>query len=235
MYLLLVFVFSLVSAAQESPNVVIFLADDLGYGDLECFGHPTSSTPNINKLAENSKVFTNFYVGSSVCTPSRAALLTGMYPVSTGMWPGVFFPEHVGGLDPAKYTTIAKYLKEQNYATQMIGKWHLGVGRYGKYLPTNHGFDHYLGIPYSHDMCPCPTCFPGNSNTSCNIGCTDLYVGCPTFSNLNIVNQPTDLTTLTHRYTEAAKEFIKGSGADNKPFFLYMAYQQPHHPQFAGP
>jgi len=226
------------SAPQQGrpPNVVILFADDLGYGDLECFGHPTSSSANINNLAQNSKVFTNFYVGSAICTPSRAALLTGLYPASTGMWPGVLWPDSKGGLDPAKYKTIASHVKEHGYATQIVGKWHLGVGENGKYLPLNHGFDHYLGVPYSQDMCPCPTCFPASNNSSgeCNVSCNPHYVSCPTYQDSTIIAQPTDLPSLTDSYTKRAKDFISSSSSESKPFFLYMAYQHTHFPQFAG-
>ncbi len=92
---------------------------------------------------------------------SRAALLTGRYQVSTGIWPGVLFPDHVGGLDPDRFQTLATMLRNKaGYKTAAVGKWHVGVGQDGQYLPTNHGFDSYLGIPYSHAMCPCPICFP---------------------------------------------------------------------------
>ena len=118
----------------------------------------------------------------------------------------------------------------------MVGKWHLGVGTGGRYLPTKHGFDHYFGIPYSHDMCPCPVCFPpGSGNSSkCSLECQpdDSFVACPTFDDEEIVAQPTNLLTLTQQYTRRAVDFIEGHA--DQPFFLYMAYHQTHHPQFAN-
>ena len=124
-------------------------------------------------------------------------------------------------------------LKEMGYLTGHIGKWHLGVGESYQYLPTKRGFDQYLGIPYSHDMCPCLKCF--NSTTpSCFDGCRIDMVGCPLFMDETIVEQPVDLTKLTKKYTKAAQAFIKKSLKMKKPFFLYMAYHQTHHPQFAS-
>ena len=219
------------------PNVVIFFADDLGYGDLECFGHPTSSSPNINDLAAKSKVLKSFYVASAVCSPSRASLMTGLYPVSTGMYPGVLWPDSSGGLS-SKHKTLASHLKDHGYKTQMVGKWHLGVGREGEFLPTNHGFDNYYGVPYSHDMCPCVTCFPNSTSSdddnagTCKIPCNEHYVACPTFKNDKIMAQPTDLLKLTKKYTDTAVQFIRKNS--KAPFFLYMAFAQTHHPQFAS-
>ena len=135
------------------PNFIIIFADDLGYGDLRSYGHPTINTPSLDKMASEGMRFTQFYVGSSICTPSRAALLTGKLPVRTGMYGNrsVLFPDNAGGLDP-KEITIASALKDFDYKTACIGKWHLGHLK--KYMPTNHGFDEFYGIPYSNDMRP---------------------------------------------------------------------------------
>eukprot|EP00095_Tigriopus_kingsejongensis_P009749 snap_masked-scaffold1177_size57108-processed-gene-0.3 protein:Tk09749 transcript:snap_masked-scaffold1177_size57108-processed-gene-0.3-mRNA-1 annotation:"arylsulfatase a-like" len=221
------------AATQDLPNFVVILADDLGYGDLGFNGHPSSSSPNLDRIMAKSLIFRDFYTVSPVCSPSRAALLTGLYPISTGIYPGVFFPTSIGGLDPANHSTIAKYLRaEKGYKTTHIGKWHLGVGQNGKYLPTRHGFDHYYGIPYSHDMCPCSVCFPNEDK--CFDGCREDSVSCPLFWNTEIVEQPTRLPELTDKYTRKALEVIKGQGNNTQPFFLYVAYHQTHHPQFAG-
>ena len=138
---------------KKTPNFIIIFADDLGYGDLGSYGHPTISTPNLDKMASEGVRFTQFYVGSSICTPSRAALLTGKLPVRTGMYGNrsVLFPDNAGGLDP-KEITIASALKDFDYKTACIGKWHLGHLK--EYMPTNHGFDEFYGIPYSNDMRP---------------------------------------------------------------------------------
>lgn len=221
-----------VCQSKQKPNVLLLLADDLGYGDMQLFGHPTSSTPNLNKLVDTSKVLTNFYVASPVCSPSRAALLTGLYPISTGIYPGVLWPNSLGGLNSSSHVTLATRLLEIGYKTAHIGKWHLGVGPNREYMPTRHGFQHYLGIPYSHDMCPCKSCFPDGEKCLSN-ECHSEYVSCPLFLDETIVEQPTDLTKVTDLYTNAAIQFIKASSSET-PFFLYYAFHQTHHPQFAA-
>ena len=234
-----VFLFIFVSlrvngAAVNKPNIIILFADDLGYGDLQLYGHPTSSTPNLNSMASEGLVLTQFYSANPVCSPSRAALMTGRYPPRTGIWPGVLFPNSIGGL-PHNETTIAEALKTAGYKTGMVGKWHLGVGENGTYLPTNHGFDYYLGIPYSNDMGPCTICyFPNEACLSplknpCNGG----YSGCPVFENADIIEQPVNFLTLAERYSNAATGFIKANAGKN-PFFLYMAFSHTHKPQFSG-
>ena len=211
------------------PNIVLLLADDLGYGDLGIYGHPTSNTPNIDKLAETSLDLRSFYVASPVCSPSRSAILTGNYPVTTGIWPAVFNADSLGGLDPEKFPTLASRLLKLGYKTGHVGKWHLGVGKNQDYLPTNHGFQDYLGIPYSHDMCPCVHCF---ANQTCFDDCRTDVVGCPLFLNEDIIEQPTDLVNLTSKYNRAALKFIEEN--KNDAFFLYYAFHQTHHPQFAS-
>ena len=138
------------SAAERKPNIIFILADDMGYGDLACYGHPSIATPNLDHMASEGMKFTEFYVGASVCTPSRAALMTGRYPIRSGMT-RVLIPKSTGGL-PATEITVAQALRDAGYATACIGKWHLGRQR--EYLPPNHGFDYYFGIPYSNDMSP---------------------------------------------------------------------------------
>jgi arylsulfatase A len=136
---------------NKKPNFIIIFADDLGYGDLGSYGHPTIKTPNLDQMANEGMRFTQFYVGSSICTPSRAALLTGKLPIRTGMYGqrSVLFPDNAGGLEPDEIT-IASALKNHDYKTACIGKWHLGHLK--KYMPLNHGFDLFYGIPYSNDI-----------------------------------------------------------------------------------
>ncbi|HEU0091623.1 MAG TPA: sulfatase-like hydrolase/transferase, partial [Vicinamibacteria bacterium] len=140
------------------PNVVIILADDMGWGDVGVFGNPTIRTPRLDRMAGEGQKWTSFYVGESVCTPSRAALLTGRLAIRSGPNPvdddeRVFYPDSTGGL-PASEITIAEILRTRGYATTAIGKWHLG--HLPHFLPTNRGFDEYYGIPYSNDMSPRP-------------------------------------------------------------------------------
>ena len=130
------FFFSIETTDSEPPNIIILLADDMGSGDLGISGHPTSLTPNLDKLAASSLHLTSFYVASPVCSPSRASLLTGKYPVSTGIWPRVVQPNSVGGLDPSVHITLASRLSKVGYRTGHVGKWHLGVGENQQYLPT---------------------------------------------------------------------------------------------------
>ena len=219
------------SAAQQRPNVVLMLADDLGYGDLHFKGHPTSSSPNLDDLALNSMVLNNFYASFPLCSPSRASILTGKYPESMGIYPDVFFPDSVGGLQP-RHKTLATRLSDLGYATTAIGKWHLGVGVNKEFLPTRHGFDSYLGVPYSQDMCPCVSCFPGQEH--CLSECQPEYVSCPLFDDEAVTEQPVDLATLTEKFVSKAETFIADSAQAGKPFFLYLPFPQPHHPQFAG-
>ena len=218
------------SVKLAQPNIVLLFADDLGYGDLTVYGHPTSSTPNLQAMANEGMVLTQFYSASSICSPSRAALLTGRYQTRSGIYPGVLRCGGVGGL-PLNETTIAELVKTKGYKTAMVGKWHLGVGENGMYLPTHQGFDSYLGIPYSHDMCPCKTCF--YPHAPCDISCLSGIVSCPLYENTDIIQQPVDLTTLAEKYSQAATGFIKDNAGKN-PFFLYMAFQHTHRPQFSG-
>lgn len=217
----------------QQPNIVIMFADDLGYGDLSCYGHPTSSTPNLDKLASEGLVFTQFYTASPVCSPSRAALLTGRLQTRSGIWPGVFATDSKGGL-PHNETTIAEMLKPVGYKTGMIGKWHLGVGENGTFIPINHGFDYYFGIPYSHNMCPCPVCYYPNASCINKEDCRNYNSPCPIYENAEIIQQPADLTRLALKHTAAMKGFIESSVNSKTPFFLYFAFQHTHVPQFAG-
>jgi arylsulfatase A len=233
----LVVLAAMLLVAAGKPNFVILFADDLGYGDIGCYGHPTSYTPNLDNLATEGLRFTDFYSSSPLCSPSRAALMTGRFQIRSGVYPSVFHVPSIGGL-PHNETTIAEYLKEAGYSTGMVGKWHLGVGANNEYLPTNHGFDSYYGIPYSNDMCPCkniPCFYP---NITCDpvapYTCEEGMTACPVFSNTTIIEQPADFLTLHERYTNAAVSFIKQQSAADNPFFLYFAFNHLHKPQYAG-
>ncbi|XP_069764922.1 arylsulfatase A [Narcine bancroftii] len=220
-------------AFAGSPGVVLFLADDLGYGDLGCFGHPSSRTPHLDRLAASGRRFSDFYSASSVCSPSRAALLTGRYPTRSGIFPGVFNPSSKGGL-PLNETTIAELLKQQGYVTAMVGKWHLGYGLNGTYLPIHQGFDEFLGVPYSHDQGPCQnlTCFP--PDTKCYGKCDQGVVLLPLVKNNKVVQQPVNFPKLTPMYNYFARDFILRAAKKQKPFFLYYASHHTHYPQFAS-
>ncbi|XP_064403945.1 arylsulfatase A-like [Halichondria panicea] len=233
-FLILLLVTFGVARVATKPNIILLFADDLGYGDLSVYGHPTSSTPNLDKMASQGLLFTQFYSASPLCSPSRAALLTGRYQTRSGVYPAVFASGSVGGL-PLNETTIAEGLKDEGYTTSIVGKWHLGVGKDNEYLPTRQGFDSYLGIPYSQDMCPCvhKVCF--YPNVPCiDKACENGNVPCPLFQNENIVQQPADFLELMQNYLKGAESFIKTSADKKTPFFLYLAFQHMHAPQFAG-
>ena len=133
---------------SKTPNFIVIFTDDQGYEDIGCFGSPKIKTPHLDQLAAEGRKFTSFYSANSVCSPSRAALMTGCYPTRVSV-PGVLFPRHKEGLNPDEIT-IAEVLKTKGYATSCIGKWH--IGHKPKFLPTRQGFDSYYGIPYSNDM-----------------------------------------------------------------------------------
>ncbi|WP_255462768.1 sulfatase [Galbibacter sp. BG1] len=216
-------------------NFIVIFADDLGYGDLSTYGHPSIRTTHLDQMAVEGQKWTNFYVGASVCTPSRAALLTGRLPIRSGMASNkerVLFPDSDHGL-PSEEITIAEQLKKADYATACIGKWHLG--HHKEYLPTSNGFDYYFGIPYSNDMN-----FVGNiasEEERYNIKGggqktkPELF-NVPLMRNEEIIEFPADQTTITKRYTEEALSFIKKNSS--KPFFLYLAHNLPHVPLFAS-
>jgi arylsulfatase A-like enzyme len=217
------------SPATRPPNIVIILADDLGYGDLGCQGHPSIRTPNLDQMAAAGLRFTDFYSAAPVCTPSRAALLTGRLAVRSGMVGrrGVLFPDSKGGL-PQGERSLATALKAAGYATAHVGKWHLGLHPGGR--PGDHGFDFSLGLPYSNDMDDVPgldrraAALPNPPADGWNV---------PLLENGEVVERPVDQTTLTQRYTQAAVSFIERNR--DKPFLLYFAHTFPHVPLFASP
>jgi arylsulfatase A len=201
--------------AAEPPNVVLVFVDDLGYGDLGSYGHPNIRTPRLDRMAAEGVKLTAFYAAAPVCTPSRAALMTGRYPIRFGLI-GNFGPDSTGGL-PAEERTLAEALKSRGYRTAAIGKWHLGSVT--GYLPTNHGFDEYFGLPYSNDMIRpwVDTDRP-----------LHLYRGTTPTDELPVVQ-----STLTRRYTEEAARFIRA--ARDGPFFIYLPHSMPHLPISASP
>lgn len=196
--------------AHNLPNFVILFADDMGYGDPSCYGHPTIKTPNIDKMAEEGVRFTSFYVPCCVCSPSRAALLTGRHPLRCGV-PGVYGPESPGGL-PETEITLADALKKKDYKTACIGKWHIGHAK-KEYLPNSRGFDYYYGLLYSNDMIR---------------PWVQTHKPLELFRNEESIEHPVKQETLTERYTSEAVEFIKDNA--KKPFFLYLPYAMPHLP-----
>lgn len=218
---------------SNEPNFIIIFADDLGYGDLGCYGHPTILTPNLDKMASEGMRFTQFYVGAAVCTPSRAALLTGRLSIHTGMYGNrdVLFPNSAGGL-PLKEITIAEMLKTKGYATGIIGKWHLGAQP--EFLPTQQGFDFYFGIPYSSDMGRIGTTRYNPDNPNAN-QLRPNAVPLPLYRNEKVIETEPDQHYLTQRYTKEAINFIKQNKEKNKPFFLYYASNFPHVPLYASP
>jgi arylsulfatase A len=219
-------------AADLRPNIIIIFTDDQGYGDLGCYGHPTIRTPHLDRMATEGIRFTDFYTAAPVCTPSRAALLTGRHAIRSGMcqFPGtrgVLFPDSKGGL-PESEITLAEALKPLGYATAHIGKWHLGIHEGAR--PQERGFDLSYGLPYSNDMdrrADLPAAaryWPDPPADGWNV---------PLLRDGQITERPADQTTLTRRYTEEAVRFIRNH--ETEPFFLYLAHTMPHTPLFASP
>lgn len=198
----------------SKPNVILIFADDLGYGDLSCYGHPVTRTPRLDRMAQEGIKLTSFYTAASVCTPSRAGLMTGRYPVRVGM-PGNLGPDSKGGLS-LQERTLAEALKSNGYRTAAFGKWHLGA--VPDYMPTDRGFDEYLGILYSNDM------MPPWVNTKRQLR---LYR-----NNRPTYEYPVNQTTLTKRYSEEAIRVIRESG--DQPFFIYLPHAMPHLPIYAS-
>jgi len=190
---------------MRKPNFVIIFTDDQGYADVGCFGAEGFETPNLDRMTAEGAKFTDFYAAAPVCSPSRAALLTGCYPMRVSI-PRVLFPRDKIGLNPDE-VTIADMLKTRGYATCCIGKWHLG--HLPEFLPTRQGFDYYFGLPYSNDMSPLP-----------------LIEGEET------IELKPDQSQLTRRYTEKAVEFIKKN--KDRPFFLYLPHTMPHVPLYVS-
>lgn len=220
---------SATATAADKPNVVVIYADDLGWGDLGCYGHPNNRTPNLDRMAAEGMRFTEFYSAGEVCTPSRAALLTGRYPVRSGMCHDQYrvLRERASGGLPKDEVTLAELLKERGYATGMVGKWHLG--HLPEHLPPHHGFDSYFGMPFSNDMMPAPGSPTGRGRffeENNELWRTPLIRG------TNVFEAHPDQRELTRRYTEEAVKFIREHR--RTPFFLYLAHTFPHVPLFAS-
>lgn len=225
----------------DQPNFVVIFTDDMGYGDLQCYGAPKTKTPHLDTLAAEGMRLTDFHVASPVCSPSRGALLTGRYPYRIGIASGVFFPHSQKGM-PSSEITIAEVLKKKNYQTAIFGKWHLGHKE--EFFPLNQGFDYYYGIPYSNDMWLAPELklakemkLTGKYSREDVIEIqqkkkrTKNHV--PLMRNDEVIEFPCDQTTITQRLTEEVTKYIQEK--KDKPFFIYMAHPMPHIPIFASP
>lgn len=215
---------------NNSPNYIVIFVDDMGYGDLGVYGNPTISTPHLDKMAYEGQKWTQFYSAASVCTPSRAALLTGRLPVRSGMASSknpVLFPNSLSGL-PATEITLAEKLKEKNYKTAIVGKWHLGHTK--NYLPNNHGFDYYFGIPYSNDMDKINNNNYWSEYENKELS-SDSY-NVPLMENFDIIERPVDQTTITSRYVDKTLQLINNYKNDN--FFIYLSHNLPHIPLYAS-
>jgi len=205
---------------RRAPNILLINCDDLGYGDIACYGSPLNRTPHVDSLAADGMRFTDFYMGAPLCTPSRGAMMTGCYPPRIGLgtnergsW--VLFPGDAAGLNPSE-VTVATLLRAQGYATKLVGKWHLGDQP--EFLPTRHGFDSYYGLPYSNDM-----------------GIMEWrrdYPPLPLMRDESLVQQQPDQAALTERYTEECIRFMREER--DRPFFLYLAHMYVHIPLYAS-
>jgi arylsulfatase A-like enzyme len=207
----------------EKPNFVVIFTDDQGYADLSCFGGTHVDTPRIGQMAKEGARLTSFYSAASVCTPSRAALMTGCYPrridMAYGSNFGVLLAADAKGLNPSEIT-IAEVLKPEGYKTGIFGKWHLGDQP--EFLPTQQGFDEYFGIPYSHDIHPF---HPNRKKYN--------FPSLPLLEGGMVIEMDPDADYLTQRITERAVRFIAENR--NRPFFLYVPHPIPHRPLHASP
>ncbi len=204
------------AAPPPLPNVVLIFCDDLAYADIGAYGAKGYKTPNLDRLARQGMRFTDFYVAQPVCSASRAALMTGCYPNRVGI-KGALGPQATIGLH-SNEVTIAEMLKERGYATGIYGKWHLG--HRPEFLPLRHGFDDYLGLPYSNDM------WPKHPSAGTN------YPPLPFIAGEQTIEVMPDQTQLTTRYTEGAVKFIERN--KRQPFFLYVPHNMPHVPLFVS-
>jgi arylsulfatase len=205
------------TGAGKPPNIILILTDDEGYGDRKLFFPPSGiDSPNFDKFAAEGLRFSDFYVGSSVCSPSRAALMTGCYPQRVGL-PIVLEADSPIGLS-SEEETIPELLKTQNYATACVGKWHMGDRP--EFLPTRHGFDEFYGLPYSNDM------WPGHPTKK------NFFPDLPLMENEEVIGYNPDQSQLTKWYTERSVKFIEKN--KDRPFFLYLAHTMPHVPLFVS-
>ncbi len=193
-------------SSSQSPNVIVVLTDDLGYGDIGAYGAKRIKTPNIDKLANQGILFTNAYASANVCSPSRAGLMTGRYAVRSGLAWKVVGANDKHGL-PESEETLGELAKRAGYSTHYIGKWHLGG--FPEFLPGKHGFDRFFGVPHSNDM-------PG-------------FV---LYENDQEIETEIDQTQLTKRYTRSAEQFIEAQG--DQPFLMVVSHTFPHIPLYAS-
>lgn len=211
------------SDPERRPNVVLINCDDLGYGDIGCYGSTLNATPTLDRLAAEGLRFDSFYMASPVCSPSRAALLTGCYPprIGFGSFDGlpVLFPGQAMGLPPTEIS-LGRLLSDAGYRTQMVGKWH--CGDQPGFLPTNHGFDHYFGLPYSNDM--------GRQVPMEGWDIPFEYPPLPLMLDDEVIQQQPDQAALTERYVDESVRFIRDCAAGDDPFFLYLAHLYVHVP-----
>lgn len=248
------------SVVGKQPNIIILFADDMGYGDLSSYGSPNIRTPELDEIANQGQRWTDFYAAAPVCSPSRGALMTGNYPERSGLYgetKAVLFPGEAGRI-PDATVTLPEALKSAGYATAMLGKWHLGDQPEG--LPTRHGFDEWLGTPYSNDLDwligpTTPEIFAAGKrgdkafvkkaiadrkkytltpkNEYWDIPLIKSSV-LPTGYQDEIVERPPNQSLLTKRYTEQSVDYIERHAKNEHPFFLYVAYNMPHVPIFAS-
>ena len=248
---------SIFSNPKDQPNFVIIYVDDMGYADIGEFQDEKISTPNLDLMATNGQTWTNFYASSSVCTPSRAGLLTGILPVRNGLYGdqiAVFFPGSKTGI-PKNQLTLAEVFQTNGYSTGIFGKWHLGDAK--EFLPTRHGFDEYVGIPYSNDMdwnvngitfdklISSPDLYEEYEKISSaiteqifNPNIKDWNV--PLLRSINskdgfideVLERPANQNLITKNYTEYSLNFLEQSVKNNKPFFLFLSHSMPHVPLF---
>ncbi|MBG88885.1 MAG: arylsulfatase [Verrucomicrobiales bacterium] len=214
-------------AAERLPNFVIVFTDDQGYGDVGCFGAKGYTTPHLDRMAKEGVRFTNFHVASAVCSASRVALLTGCYNTRVSIR-GALGPKSTHGIH-ADEMTIAELLKQKGYATAIFGKWHLG--HHEQFLPTNHGFDEYFGLPYSNDMWP----YHPNVRHLPMAERLKKWPHLPLIEGTKVVNPkvtPEDQRKLTTQYTDRAVSFIDRN--KDKPFFLYVPHGMPHVPLYVS-
>ena len=204
---------------ENPPNIIIFFTDDQGYSDLGSYGAEGFETPHLDQLATEGIKFTNFYVPATVCTPSRAGLLTGRYPKRSNLHKAVLFPYSNEGLASEEFT-IAEMLREGGYSTSCIGKWHLGHKE--EFMPNNQGFDHFFGVLYSNDM-------DNHYYKRIDFQSPPL----PLYRDSILIESGPDQQFLTKKYTEEAVSQIKNRG--KKPFFIYLAHNMPHVPLHASP
>lgn len=205
--------------STRAPNIILINCDDLGYGDLGCYGSTRNRTPALDQMASQGVQFTSFYMGSPICSPSRGAMLTGCYPKRVGfdMFDGkyVLFPGQAVGLNPSEFT-LAASLRKKGYATKMVGKWHCGDQR--EFLPTRHGFESYLGIPFSNDM---------GIQAQRKVQFPPL----PLLRNEEVIQEQPDQAGIIERYMDESVQFLRANR--KHPFFLYLAHMQVHLPLYA--